>query len=77
MKPCFQIIDERYYLFLPDSFAPVRWITTNGGLNLIKLCDALQSFLRNNPALGSEVWSGLRAKAEAIAPSTRCAMAFG
>ena len=53
MKPDFQIVDEWCGMFLSDGFAPVRWITTNVGLNLIKLRNAFQGLFGNARPLGN------------------------
>ena len=53
MEPCFEIIDERCCIFLPDGSAFVRWIATNGSFDLVQRRDAFQCFFSNAGTLGN------------------------
>ena len=67
-------------MFLPGSPALVRGITTNAGLNCIKLCNALQGFFGNARALrGVNIkelaWVNLAQKASRVRVVRRYATA--
>ena len=53
VQPRFKIIDERGCLLLPDGFAFIGRLATNGSFYSVQRCDALQRFFRNAGALGN------------------------